>query len=374
MQLSDLFRFNKNDRFVAFWLLAIVACIIGFVAFGEKKDNDEELDSATEQGKAPRSALYNNEEYNHHYYKDKGGSGYRSNGCSADFSPPRGGAGGGLHPFDLNIASPDEMQELGFTETQIRSVLKYRSMGGIYRYKEQLSKIAGMTKGDYDRLAPYFYVSDDFRPASDFVHVPQNKHRSYNHRNGSYHNYGGGNHGNNGYTPTGSQQTSANASGNTSNGSVSADNGNKPNSTTDSRPRYESNKLKHGEKVPINASDTTALKRIPGVGSYYAAQIVKYREKLGGFVSVQQLDDLQNIPADIQDYLSLDPVPVRKIKVNSLPINKMITHPYISYYQAQAIKDYIRKNGRLKSLYELRLNKNFPEEDISRLEPYVDYE
>ena len=94
MQLSDLFHLNKNDRLVALWLFAIVACIIGFAAFGDKKDNDEELDSATEQGKAPRSDYYSNEEYNHHYYKD---GNYKDGGNNSGFSPPpRGGVGGGL--------------------------------------------------------------------------------------------------------------------------------------------------------------------------------------------------------------------------------------------------------------------------------------
>ncbi len=348
------FQFNKNDRIVAIWLIALAACIVGFLAFPQNTDNDEEFDSATQQGQAPRSDSYGNQ------YADGGSS-------RGIVSPPRGGTGGGLHSFDLNTASPDELFELGFTEREVSSVMKYRSMGGIYRTVEQLSKISGMTKGEYDRLAPYFYVSDEFRPASDFVHVPQRRSHSNYHRNGG--NYRSGNNYHNGdYTSSGNQKTEAN-------GSASADNnGTNASAEASSRPRYESNKLKAGEKVPINASDTTALKRIPGVGSYYASQIVKYREKLGGFISVQQLDDLQNIPADIQDYLSFDPVPVRKIKINSLSINRMITHPYINFYQAQSIKEHIRKNGPLKSLYELRLNKNFPEEDINRLEPYIDYE
>ncbi|MCQ2243962.1 MAG: helix-hairpin-helix domain-containing protein [Bacteroidaceae bacterium] len=386
MSLSDLFRFNKNDRLVAIWLFAIVACIIGFVALGNSKDNDEELDSATVQGKAPRSGYYDNEEGNHHYYKDKGGNGYRSNGQTTDYSPRRGGRGGAredLHPFDLNIISPDEMQELGFTETQIRSVLKYRSMGGIYRYKEQLSKIAGMTKGDYDRLVPYFYVSDDFRPASDFVHVPQNKHRSNYHRNGSYHyngsgggngsyRYNGGGNGNGSYRYNGGGNGGSyhyNGGGDSVSVGGGVGLGNSP-----TPPRYVSNKLRAGETIPLNASDTTALKRVPGIGSTFAKMIVKHREKLGGFYAIEQLDDLQAIPAEVQEYFSLDRVPLRKLKINSLPINRLVSHPYITFYQAQAIKEYIRKNGPLKSLSQLQLNKNFSQEDINRLEPYLDYE
>ncbi len=344
MRLSDVFYFSKNDRIVGAWIVAVVACVVGIVALANDKE-DEELASAAVQGQVPRFASYGNQ-----------------NAIEVS-SPPLGGGGGGSpHPFDLNTASPDELLTLGFTEREIRSVMNYRAKGGIYRTVEQMSKISGMTKGEYDRLAPYFYVSDEFRPASEFVTVPQRKR---------YHSGGS-----RGYTPNGSYNATGNSSLNgshpntTASSSVSAGNAG---GSSPSRPQYENNKLKPGEKVPINASDTTVLKRIPGVGSYYASQIVKYREKLGGFVSVQQLDDLQNIPADVQDYLSFDPVPLRKVNVNTLSINRMIMHPYITFYQAKAIKDFIQKNGPLKSLSQLSLNKNFTDADIQRLEPYVEY-
>lgn len=336
MKLSELFRFNKNDRMVGFWLIAVVACVAGIFAFGSS-NNNEELASATVQGQAPRSGLYSGQ-----------------SNSRAKISEPQD-LSHSLHSFDLNTASPDELLELGFTEREVQSVMNYRAKGGIYRTVEQMSKISGMTKGEYDRLAPYFYVSDEFRPASDFVTVPQRRRSYSSGYNKKHYSSARSNASHSSYNTSGSSTPSGSSS------------------PVSQRPQYENNKLKPGEKVPINSSDTTALKRIPGVGSYYASQIVKYREKLGGFVSVQQLDDLQNIPADVQDYLSFDPVPLRKIKVNTLPINRMIMHPYLTFYQAKAIKDFIQKNGPLKSLSQLSLNKNFTEEDIIRLEPYVEY-
>lgn len=344
MKLSEIFYFNKNDRMVVVWLIAIIACVIGIFAFGDSDDN-EELDSAVVQGQVPRSG------YN--------GVGNRGNGNDNDVKDGGHGIGidpdAGLHSFDLNTASPDELLELGFTEREIRSVMNYRAKGGIYRTVEQMSKISGMTKGEYDRLAPYFYVSDEFRPASDFVTVPQ-KGRSYS----------------SGYN----RPRTANTRSNVSHPSYNSSGSTAPSASSSpvaSHPRYESNQLKPGERIPLNASDTTALKRIPGIGGVRAKQIVDYREKLGGFISVQQLDDLQNIPADVQAYLSFDPIPLRKININTLPINRLVMHPYITFYQAKAIKDYIQKNGPLKSLSQLSLNKNFTDADIQRLEPYVEY-
>ena len=48
-------------------------------------------------------------------------------------------------------------------------------------------------------------------------------------------------------------------------------------------------------------------------------------------------------------------------------------HPYISFYQAKAIVDYRRQHGRLQSLDDLRLCRDFTPEAIRRLEPYVEF-
>lgn len=343
MRLSDFFYFNKNDRIVLVWLIAIIACIAGIIFFVEDKPkgmySQNTTDGRTQGG-------------NYNSYENQ--DGVYGNHPIANI--PGTGQGGQLRPFDLNRETPEQLAALGFTEREIRSVMNYRSKGGIYRHVEQMSKISGMTKGEYDRFAPYFRVSDDLRPASDFVSVPTSSYRPGQ----SYPRYS---------APSATQSQSPGY--NTPAQSQAAQTAEaKPEEV---KPKPYPEKLKPGETVPINTADTTLLKRIPGVGTTYAKMIVNYRQKLGGFYSVSQLNDLQAIPAEIQQYLSLDPVPLRKIAVNKLTINKMVSHPYINFYKAQAIKDHIRQNGPLKSIRELQLNRNFSQQDIERLEYYIDY-
>ncbi len=45
-------------------------------------------------------------------------------------------------------------------------------------------------------------------------------------------------------------------------------------------------------KVDINLADSAAFDALPGIGPYYAAQMVKYRTQLGGYARVEQLMDL----------------------------------------------------------------------------------
>lgn len=132
-------------------------------------------------------------------------------------------------------------------------------------------------------------------------------------------------------------------------------------------------KLKAGEHVVLNTADTTQLKMVPGIGSYFARKVVQYGERLGGYVSVDQLDEIENFPLDAKDYLVIENAQPHKLNVNTLSLNDLKKHPYINFYQARAITDYRRLHGPLKSLQDLRLSKDFPPEVIERLTPYVEY-
>ena len=127
------------------------------------------------------------------------------------------------------------------------------------------------------------------------------------------------------------------------------------------------------QHLAVNTADTTALKRVPGIGSYYARRIVAYREKLGGFSSVQQLREIEGMPDEAIPYLTVDPKAIRKLHINKLTLSQLRKHPYLNYYQARDIVDYRRLQGPITSLSQLALLKDFTSHDIERLAPYIEY-
>ena len=132
-------------------------------------------------------------------------------------------------------------------------------------------------------------------------------------------------------------------------------------------------KICQGEHVVLNTADTTQLKMVPGIGPYFARKIVEYGQRLGGYVSVDQLDEIEDFPLDAKEYLTIEtPSPI-KLDINHLSLNELKCHPYINFYQARAITDYRRLHGPIHSLQDLRLSKDFPPEAIERLLPYVAY-
>ena len=132
-------------------------------------------------------------------------------------------------------------------------------------------------------------------------------------------------------------------------------------------------KIRRGEHVVLNTADTTQLKMVPGIGPYFARKIVEYGQRLGGYVSVDQLDEIENFPLDAKQFLVIEHPSPRRLNVNQLSLNDLKRHPYISFYQARAITDYRRLHGPLRSLDDLRLSKDFPSEAIERLKPYVEF-
>lgn len=54
-------------------------------------------------------------------------------------------------------------------------------------------------------------------------------------------------------------------------------------------------------KVDINSADAAELERLPGIGSYLAAQIIAYRQAHGPFARIEDLDKVSGIgPATVE--------------------------------------------------------------------------
>ena len=65
---------------------------------------------------------------------------------------------------------------------------------------------------------------------------------------------------------------------------------------TSTQPSYTRiEKFSPGTTVELNSVDTTDLKKIPGIGSAFANRIVRYRDLLGGYYTVQQLAEVYGI-------------------------------------------------------------------------------
>ena len=132
-------------------------------------------------------------------------------------------------------------------------------------------------------------------------------------------------------------------------------------------------KIQENEHIVLNTADTAQFRKVPGIGSYYAKEIVRYGQWLGGYVSVDQLDEIEDFPKEAKKYFVIQNANPKKLNVNKLSLAQLRRHPYINYYMAKAITDYRRLHGPLTSLDDLRFSSDFPPEVIQRLKPYVEF-
>jgi DNA uptake protein ComE-like DNA-binding protein len=220
--------------------------------------------------------------------------------------------------FDPNTADSSQLLRLGLQSWQVRNIYRYRAKGGIYRTKQDFARLYGLTAKQYRELEPYIQISPDYQPASTLFDQKEEPAR---------------------------QDTL----------------------------RYPV-KMKEGETLDLNLADTAALRTVPGIGQYFARRIVDYGRRLGGYVSIDQLDEIENFPTDAKQWLVISQAHPQQLRINHLSVEQLKQHPYINYYQARAIVDRRRLKGPLGSLEELRLLPDFPEETIERLKPYVSFD
>lgn len=137
-------------------------------------------------------------------------------------------------------------------------------------------------------------------------------------------------------------------------------------------PRQE--KFASGIVIDVNTADTSVLKKIPGIGSVISRNVVDYRERLGGFHDIDQLLEVKYVDTALLKWFDVKTGVYRKISVNSAGIDELRKHPYMDFYKARAIVEYRRKRGKIKSLSQISMFKEFSDSDIDRLRHYLSFD
>lgn len=126
--------------------------------------------------------------------------------------------------------------------------------------------------------------------------------------------------------------------------------------------------------IEINSADTTAFIALPGIGSVLANRIIKFREKMGGFYSVDQIAETWGLRDStfklIKPRLTVKEELVRKFNINKTSKEELKVHPYFRWQLANAIVDYRQKHGAFTSLEDL---KNIPGLDAATIERIKHY-
>ena len=128
-------------------------------------------------------------------------------------------------------------------------------------------------------------------------------------------------------------------------------------------------------KLDLNRCDTGDIVVVPLFGSKRAARLVEYRERLGGFYSLAQVQEvfvLQDMDiSHMEKYFYVNAGDVRKININTATYKEMVSHPYFDAYLTKTILHYREQHGAIHSLEELQQVTHAYPELMEKLKHYV---
>ena len=219
--------------------------------------------------------------------------------------------------FDPNTLIGSEWKRLGLRDKTIKTIENYRSKGGRFYKPEDLQRIYGLHEDEYERLKPYIKIASNTQKTNE--------------------------------EPVSS----------------------KPKDETQSSKIYTARYL----IIDVNNADTTAFISLPGIGSKLALRIVTFREKLGGFYSVEQVGETYGLQDStfqkIKQWLKLDNASVKKININTATIDEMKAHPYIKYNLANPIVVYRNEHGSFSKIEDIKKVMVVTDEIYKKIEPYL---
>lgn len=318
---KEYFSFTLKERIAIITLVLLILGIYLLPQFLEpdfKKPGAEELAAFR---KAERELLEQSKNPDVDRSADLRGNGM-------DHAPPFAGdesKPARLFYFDPNTLDAAGWQQLGLRPKTIGTIQKYLAKGGRFKEAEDLQKIFGLRPDDYRRIRSYIRIP----PATG-----DNKKFFDN--------------------------------GQASEGKVNPD---RPTTFTVREPR------KKWEVIDINMADSTMLIALPGIGSKLAARIISFRQKLGGFYSVDQVGETYGLPDStfqtIRPWLSANAAAVQKININAATVDQLKQHPYVKWNLAAALIRYREQHGAFRSLPELQQIGNWTEGAYQKLLPYL---
>ena len=130
--------------------------------------------------------------------------------------------------------------------------------------------------------------------------------------------------------------------------------------------------------VDINIADSTMFEMMRGIGPTLASRIIKYRNRLGGFVTAEQIKEVWNFPdstyQSLKEQFVVINTAVSKININTADFKTMGTHPYINYTYAKVIDAYRKQHGNFKTVNDLKKIIVINDSIYKKMEPYVTVE
>ncbi|MEL6358448.1 MAG: helix-hairpin-helix domain-containing protein [Bacteroidota bacterium] len=115
-------------------------------------------------------------------------------------------------------------------------------------------------------------------------------------------------------------------------------------------PSQHKNRPPKPQRFNMNTADEAQFRTIKGIGEVLSARIVKFRDKLGGFVRPSQYEEVYGLRPEVvqrlKKYTYISPsFRPQCLNINTADIRTLAAHPYLTLQQARAIVRYREQHG-----------------------------
>ncbi|CAM4027360.1 ComEA family DNA-binding protein [Flavobacterium weaverense] len=130
--------------------------------------------------------------------------------------------------------------------------------------------------------------------------------------------------------------------------------------------------------IDINEATKEDLIKVYGVGEAISLRILKQKEIIGGFVSMDQMTDVWGLSPEVIEKLNLHfkvlKVPaIKKVDINNASLKDLSQFHYFRYALAKDILTYRSMNGDFKNIEDLTKVKGFPVDKAKIISLYLDF-
>lgn len=130
-------------------------------------------------------------------------------------------------------------------------------------------------------------------------------------------------------------------------------------------------------KIEVNSATEEEYDKLYGIGKVFAERIVTFRNKLGGFYSIEQIKDVYGIQDSVfqnfKKHLTIKPKKAKKININTASFEELTTNPYLFSTVAKQIIGYRTKVKPFESVEDVKnlyFVKDHPEH-YQKMLPYI---
>jgi len=223
-----------------------------------------------------------------------------------------------VYPFNPNYISDYKGYLLGLTTNQIDKLEAYRKSGKYINSADDFKRVTGVSDTLLAKLSPYFKFNTKF-----------GSHKA----------------------PSGVKQNVSDATVKASHNFPLAD---------------------------INSALEEDLVKVYGIGPYYAKAILRRRSALGGFLSMDQMDDFTEFSEEAKIGLRkkfgvINKPSVDKINVNTASLSQLSRFPYFNRDIAKNILTQRSMNGKITKIDDLLEITNFPVDKVKIIALYLEF-